>query len=253
MGALHEGHAQLVRMACAENDVVAVSIFVNPTQFNNQSDLLHYPRTPQADLLLLEEVGCDVLFIPEIADMYPEGFTEEALPVRLGGFDTVMEGAHRPGHFAGVMQVVNKLFHAVGPCQAYFGQKDMQQLAVVKHMVSELALPIKVIGCPIVREADGLAMSSRNRRLTPEERAVAGHIYKALQLAASLWPSTPPHEIEHQVAAFMASEPLFTLEYIELADTTTLQPLTEGQQKNAVACIAARLGVVRLIDNVVLG
>lgn len=253
MGALHEGHAELVRKARSENDVVAVSIFVNPTQFNDKNDLIHYPRTLDADCTLLAGAGCDILFVPEVAEMYPAGLEEQPLPVSLNGLDAVMEGAHRPGHFAGVMQVVNKLFTAVGACNAYFGQKDFQQLAVVRRMTAALNLPVTIVSCPIVRESDGLAMSSRNRRLTAEERLVAPKLYEALQMAVSLWPEYPAVEIEQQVSKFIAAEPMFELEYFQIADTETLQPIAPGQKKNAVACIAARLGVIRLIDNAVLG
>jgi pantoate--beta-alanine ligase len=253
MGALHEGHAELVRKARSENDIVAVSIFVNPTQFNDKNDLIHYPRTPDADSTLLAAAGCDLLFVPEVSEMYPAGLEEQPLPVSLNGLDTVMEGAHRPGHFAGVMQVVNKLFTAVGPCKAYFGQKDFQQLAVVRRMTTELNLPVVIVPCPIIREADGLAMSSRNRRIKPDERHVAPKLYQALQIALSLWPEYPAAEIEQRVSNFIAAEPMLELEYFQIADTETLQPIAAGQKKNAVACIAARLGVVRLIDNAVLG
>jgi pantoate--beta-alanine ligase len=253
MGALHNGHAELVRKARAENDIVAVSIFVNPTQFNDQKDLLHYPRTLEADSLLLADAGCDIVFVPEVAEMYPSGLEEQPLPVELNGLDTVMEGAHRPGHFAGVMQVVNKLFDAAGPCNAYFGQKDFQQLAIVRRMTSALNLPVTIVSCPIVREADGLAMSSRNRRLKSEERLIAPKLYQALQLALSLWPEKTASEVEKQVSEFIAAEPMFELEYVQVVDTETLQPIAPGQKKNAVACIAARLGVIRLIDNAVLG
>jgi pantoate--beta-alanine ligase len=253
MGALHEGHARLVRQAKAENDVVAASIFVNPTQFNDPKDLVNYPRALEADAQLLEAEGCDVLFAPGVAEMYPDGFEEPALPVSLNGLDLLMEGAHRPGHFMGVMQVVNKLFEAAGPCQAYFGQKDFQQLAIVRRMTAELQLPVTIVPCAIVRETDGLAMSSRNRRLQPHERVVAPLIYQALCLAQSLWGTLPATEIERQAAAFLSREPLFTLEYFQIVDADTLQPVVDGQKKNAVACIAARLGVIRLIDNAVLG
>jgi pantoate--beta-alanine ligase len=151
------------------------------------------------------------------------------------------------------MQVVNKLFTAVGPCKAYFGQKDFQQLAVVRRMTTELNLPVVIVSCPIIREADGLAMSSRNRRLKPEERQIAPKLYQALQIAVSLWPEYPAAEIEQRVSNFIAAEPMLELEYFQIADTETLQPIAAGQKKNAVACIAARLGVVRLIDNAVLG
>jgi pantoate--beta-alanine ligase len=252
MGALHAGHAALVEKARRECDYVLVSIFVNPTQFNDKNDLLHYPRTPEADAQLLESAGCDVLFMPTVDVIYPTGFDETPLPVSLNGLDTVMEGAHRPGHFAGVMQVVNKLFQAVGSCRAYFGQKDFQQVAVIRHMTAVLQLPVTIVACPIVREVDGLAMSSRNRRLSPEERAAAPLLYKALQLAQRLWPNTPVEEIRQQVTALVETDSRFQLEYFQLVDTHSLQPVDQNQRKAVVTCIAARLGKIRLIDNLVL-
>ncbi len=253
MGALHEGHAALIRRASAENQVVVVSIFVNPTQFNNAADLAGYPRTLEKDSELLERSGCNILFFPEVAEMYPDGVQEAGPKLDLSGLDQVMEGAHRPGHFAGVIQVVKKLFDAVGPCKAYFGEKDFQQLAVIRKMVKLLGQPVEIVGCPIVREADGLAMSSRNMRLTPEERKVAPAISKALFSAKEAWPMLDADAIKALVAAEIAREPLLKLEYVEIADTETLQPVKAGQKTNAVLCVAVHLGKVRLIDNVVLG
>lgn len=252
MGALHEGHAALVRRARAENDLVVASIFVNPTQFNNASDLAHYPRTPEADTALLESCGCDLLFMPVAEEMYPSGLNEAAPALHLGSLATVMEAAHRPGHFEGVTLIVKKLFEAVGSCNAYFGEKDFQQLAVIRHMVKELALPVHVIGCPIVREADGLAMSSRNVRLTSEERAVAPLISHTLFNAKVLWPSLSAEALKESVVAAIEQEPLLRLEYIEIADRDTLLPVQPDQKDNAVACIAVHLGAVRLIDNILL-
>ncbi len=252
MGALHEGHAALIRRASAENQLVVVSIFVNPTQFNNAADLAGYPRTLGKDSVLLEQSGCDILFFPEVSEMYPDGVQEVGPKIDLGGLDKPMEGAHRPGHFAGVIQVVQKLFDAVGPCKAYFGEKDFQQLAVIRKMVKMLGQPVEIIGCPIVREADGLAMSSRNMRLTPEERKAAPAISKALFKAKEAWPALDAAAVKALVAAEIAREPLMKLEYAEVADTETLQPVKPGQTTNAVLCVAVHLGNVRLIDNVVL-
>lgn len=250
MGALHEGHASLVRAARSENDVVACSIFVNPTQFNDKSDLEHYPRTPEADRVLVEEAGCDVLFLPSVDEMYPQG-EEEIIPrISWGLLDKVMEGAQRLGHFAGVVQIVKKLFDAAGPCKAYFGEKDFQQLAVIRRMAQDLQLPVEIVPCPTLRESDGLAMSSRNTRLRPEERAVAPLLSKALFMARELWPSHDAETIKEKVKALIAAEPRFRLDYFEIADADTLGPLREGQKNKAVACIAAYLGLVRLIDNV---
>lgn len=253
MGALHEGHIFLVKQARAQNDIVVASIFVNPTQFNNKNDLLHYPRTLDADRKLLEEAGCDFLFVPEVHEMYPDGVEEKGAKIDLGGLDEVMEGAHRPGHFAGVIQVVKKLFDAIGPCKAYFGEKDFQQLAVIRRMVKEWKMPQEIIPCPIVREKDGLAMSSRNMRLTPEERKIAPAISKALFKAKEAWKDHSVAEIKEIVTAVINSQPLLKLEYFEIADINTLQPAKEDQKRNVVACIAVHLGAVRLIDNIVLG
>lgn len=253
MGALHAGHASLAAFARKENGIVVASVFVNPTQFNDKKDLVNYPRTPEADAALLEASGCDLLFMPDADEMYPPGETENVPQVDLGGLDLVMEGAHRPGHFAGVVTIVKKLFDAVGPCNAYFGEKDFQQLAIVRRMVNELQLPVRIVGCPIVREPDGLAMSSRNMRLSAEERKLAPEISKALFRAKENWSSFSAEETKAAVAAAIAAVPQMRLEYIEIADTGTLQPVQPAQKNHAVACIAVHLGAVRLIDNIVLG
>jgi pantoate--beta-alanine ligase len=253
MGALHPGHIALVTRAKAENEIVVASIFVNPTQFNNQKDLVHYPRTLEKDTKMLEDAGCDFLFFPSVDEMYPDGVKEAVPPIDLDGLDTVMEGAHRPGHFAGVIQVVKKLFDAVGPCKSYFGEKDFQQLAVIRKMVREWKMPVEIVPCPIVREADGLAMSSRNMRLTEEERKIAPVISKALFKAKEKWEHHSIEETKELVIAIINSEPKLQLEYFEIADVTTLKPARDDQKKNVVACIAVHLGAVRLIDNIVLG
>lgn len=252
MGALHAGHIALVLKAKSENEVVVASVFVNPTQFNNQKDLVHYPRTIEKDREMLEKAGCDFLFLPEVAEMYPDGVNEVAQPIELDGLDTVMEGAHRPGHFAGVIRIVKKLFDAIGPCKAYFGEKDFQQLAVIKKMVKEWNMPVEIVPCPIIRESDGLAMSSRNMRLTEEERKIAPVISKALFKAKESRAAHSNEEIKELVTAIINSEPKLKLEYFEIADKDTLKPATAGQKKNVVACIAVHLGAVRLIDNIVL-
>jgi len=249
MGALHAGHIALVERARAENDVVVVSIFVNPTQFNDPSDLKNYPRTPEADAEMLEAAHCDILFLPEVEEMYPNAENGSSPAVQLNGLDEVMEGRFRPGHFNGVMNIVSRLFNAVGECRAYFGEKDFQQLAVVRKMTQELSLPVDVVGCPIVRESNGLAMSSRNVRLTPEERSIAPFIYTTLQKAKQLWTGNNAEDVKGWVAEAFAAQPEFKLDYFEIADRDTLQPAT---QRRAVACIAVFLGKVRLIDNVLL-
>ncbi len=253
MGALHLGHIALIEKAKSENQVVVCSIFVNPTQFNNKNDLVHYPRTLERDVELLNNATCDILFLPEVNEMYPNGVNEQIPPIQLDGLDKVMEGAHRPGHFAGVIQVVKKLFDCVGSCKAYFGEKDFQQLAVIRKMVSEWKLPVEIVPVPIVREMDGLAMSSRNTRLKPEERKIAPIISQALFKAKELWKDHSVDEIKKMVAELINSNSKLRLEYFEIADVQTLKTLKNGEKKNAVACIAVQLGDVRLIDNIVLG
>lgn len=251
MGALHQGHIALVKRAKAENTIAVASVFVNPTQFNDKNDLKHYPRTPEADTALLEAGGCDYVFMPDAAEMYPDG--EAFVPeINWGVLDKVMEGAHRPGHFKGVVQIVSRLFEATGPCTAYFGQKDFQQLAVIRRMTHDLQLPVTIVGCPTVREADGLAMSSRNVRLTPAERAVAPLLAAALQQAKKMWPDNDAATVTKVVAEMLEAEPMIRPDYFEIVDADTLLPVAAGQKKNAVACIAAYLGAVRLIDNMML-
>ncbi len=249
MGALHAGHIALVERARVENDIVVVSIFVNPTQFNDPSDLKNYPRTPEADATMLVGAHCDILFLPEVAEMYPDATNGNSPTIQLNGLDEVMEGRFRPGHFNGVVNIVSRLFSVVGECRAYFGEKDFQQLAVVRRMTHELSLPVEIVGCPIVRESDGLAMSSRNVRLTPEERITAPYIYKTLQKAKQLWAGDNADEVKRLVEEAFAAQPEFKLDYFEIADRETLQPAT---QRRAVACIAVFLGKVRLIDNILL-
>ncbi|HTL81898.1 MAG TPA: pantoate--beta-alanine ligase [Bacteroidia bacterium] len=252
MGALHEGHAALVRKARGENDLVIVSVFVNPTQFNDKSDLANYPRTLLQDQVLLGRSGCDLLFFPSVEEMYPEGLEAEKFPLDLEGLDSVMEGKFRPGHFEGVVRVVKKLFEIVGECNAYFGQKDFQQLAIIRKMVEVLKLPVNIIGCPTVREKDGLAMSSRNTRLTETERKAAPEIYAALTEAKRMWGRSSVEEIKKEVESKISLQPLFKLDYFEIADERTLAPRSGNSGGNAVACIAVFLGKVRLIDNILL-
>ena len=252
MGALHEGHLQLVRAAAQVCDEVLVSIFVNPTQFNNPDDLRHYPRLPEQDAAALRPAGCTALFMPSVAEMYPQ---PTVLRFDFGPLERVMEGAHRPGHFNGVATVVSKLFHLARPHVAYFGQKDFQQVAIVRQLVADLSFDLELVVYPTVREADGLAMSSRNQRLTPEARVVAPLLYRVLQQAAQqVRQGVAPAEVQAQALAALAQEPQFTPEYFELADAQTLQPITGYEAGRAVVlCVAAHLGGVRLIDNVVVG
>jgi pantoate--beta-alanine ligase len=248
MGALHEGHASLVKLAVAENDVVVVSDFVNPTQFNDQNDLLKYPRTLEADCELLEKVGAHYVFAPSVEEIYPEPDTRQFSYAPL---DTVMEGKFRPGHFNGVCQVVSKLFMMVEPHCAYFGEKDFQQLAIIREMVKQMNFPIRIVGCPIVRESDGLALSSRNARLSDIQRVQALNISKTL-FASKEYAAT--HTVDETQAfveqAIAASEGL-ELEYFEIVDGLTLQKIAGWDDTDyAVGCITVFCGEVRLIDNI---
>ena len=250
MGALHEGHISLVKKAKSASDVVVISIFVNPTQFNNASDLEKYPRIPEKDVPMLKEAGGNILFMPEVSEMYPEGPKSSQKTLPLGSLGEVMEAKHRPGHFDGVITIVRKLFEAVGECKAFFGQKDFQQLAVVRFLVKHENLPVEIISCPIIRETDGLAMSSRNMRLTAEQRRSALVLSKALFAVEREWKTKSISELRELVSAVMKTEPSVKLEYFEIADRDSL--ITISEKKNAVACIAAFVGEVRLIDNVLL-
>lgn len=253
MGALHEGHLQLVRRAVAENEVVIVSVFVNPTQFNNAEDFKFYPRTLEDDVALLRETGATAVFAPSVEQMYPQ---PAVLRFDFGPLERVMEGAKRPGHFNGVGIVVSKLFHLARPHRAYFGQKDWQQVAVVRQLVADLSFDLEIISCPTIREEDGLAMSSRNRRLSPEARAVAPRLHEALlQAAAALQAGASPGDAQRQAAEWLRQFPEFELEYLEVADSRTLEPAWTGPtpERPLVICVAAWLGGVRLIDNVLVG
>jgi pantoate--beta-alanine ligase len=251
MGALHDGHLQLVQAGVATGYDVIASIFVNPTQFNNPDDLRLYPRLPEQDTALLARAGCTALFMPAVAEMYPQ---PTVLQFDFGPLERVMEGAHRPGHFNGVATVVSKLFHLARPHAAYFGQKDFQQVAVVHQLIEDLSFDLELVVYPTVREADGLAMSSRNRRLSAGARAVAPLLYQVLtQAAAHVRQGVAPAEVQAQALAALAAEPQFTPEYFEVADAQTLQPLAQyAAGRGVVLCVAAHLGGVRLIDNVVV-
>lgn len=303
MGALHKGHISLIERSKAENDLTVCSIFVNPTQFNDKSDLEKYPRPIEADKALLEKTGCDVLFVPGEREIYPEGgetrdegrgtkegmgntdmgivgTTVQNLPadtqsqlrqsslksqisglksdnrylqVNLGDLDKPMEGTRRPGHFEGVIQVVSKLFDIVDPDRAYFGQKDFQQQTIIKEMVRQLNYGVQIVTCPIVREPDGLAMSSRNVRLTSSERAVAGIISQTLFTIQKLAGKLSVDELTMLVESEIAEGSLTELEYFQIVDAGTLQPVRNlDKAESAVACIAVKVGQVRLIDNVIL-
>lgn len=250
MGALHEGHASLVRRAVVENDVVVVSDFVNPTQFNDPNDLLKYPRTLDADCDLLEREGAKIVFAPSVDEMYPEPDTRQFSYAPL---DTVMEGKYRPGHFNGVCQIVSKLFMIVGPDRAYFGEKDFQQLAIIREMVKSLEMPVQIVGCPIVREFDGLALSSRNARLSDIERKQALNISKTLFNSVKFAENHTVVETQQMVENAIRNADGLELEYFEIVDGNTLQKITAWEDTNyAVGCITVFCGDVRLIDNIKL-
>lgn len=249
MGALHKGHIKLVEKALKENDTVVVSIFVNPVQFNNASDLEKYPRTWENDISMLKQAGCHCVFHPEIDEMYPEPVTHV---YNFGMLDKVMEGKFRPGHFNGVAIVVKKLLDFVMPHKAYFGQKDFQQLAIINAMVKTEKLPVDIIPCPTMREEDGLAMSSRNMRLNPKQRAEAPHIYSTLKQASKWYNEMTIDDLIHKVQTTINENTEMQLEYFEISDTETLIPIRQKEkEKPVVACIAVYMGDVRLIDNMI--
>ena len=250
MGALHEGHISLINSSKRENDITVCSIFVNPTQFNNPEDLQKYPRTLEADCAMLETAGCDIVFAPSVEEMYPE---QPVLKFNFGALETVMEGASRPGHFNGVGIVVSKLFNIIRPQRAYFGQKDLQQVAIVKKLVSDLSFGLELIVAPTIREEDGLAMSSRNRRLSEEERQIAPHISRILESTKNkLLKGESVEEVIRQATAEFAEIQVFKLDYFEIVDINTLQPINSiGPTGGNAICVAAFLGPVRLIDNIV--
>jgi pantoate--beta-alanine ligase len=247
MGALHRGHTSLVERAAAENDLVVVSIFVNPSQFNDPGDLEHYPRTLDRDLEMLQNLETDLVFVPSVKEMYPE---KDERVFDLEPFDKVMEGKHRKGHFNGVAQIVSKLFLLIHPDRAYFGQKDFQQLVIVRRLTEILNLDIHVVSCPIIREKDGLAMSSRNERLTKVERKLAPFIYETLKQAAKKKEELSPSELKDWVSEQFASQPELTLEYFEIVEDKAFKPVSDWiSGVNKVACLAVLLDSVRLIDN----
>ena len=248
MGALHAGHASLVKRCVAENDAAVVSVFVNPTQFNDKNDLAKYPRTLEADCSLLEQCGAAFAFAPSVEEMYPEPDTRQFSYAPL---DTVMEGKFRPGHFNGVCQIVSKLFEAVKPDRAYFGEKDFQQLAIIREMVRQLKFPLEIVGCPIVREEDGLALSSRNARLSAAERQQALKISQTLFASRDFAKTHTVAETQKFVEDAIEAAPGLRLEYFELVDGNTLQKIANWEDTQyAVGCITVFCGEVRLIDNI---
>lgn len=248
MGALHEGHASLVKRSVEENDVTVVSVFVNPTQFNDKGDLERYPRTLDADCALLSSLGANYVFAPSVEEVYPEPDTRV---FDFAPLDKVMEGVYRPGHFNGVAQIVSKLFMYVEPDRAYFGEKDFQQLAIIREMVRQLGFKLQVVGCPIVREKDGLALSSRNTLLTPEQRITALAISKTLFASLDYAKLHTLTETKQMVEQAIAGTEGLELEYYEIVDGNTLQPVASWDDTDyIVGCITVYCGKVRLIDNI---
>ena len=248
MGALHEGHLSLINRAKKDNDIVVCSVFVNPIQFNNPADLEKYPRTPEKDIEKLEQAGCDAVFMPTAEEMYPNKVEDH---YDFGDIEHVMEGACRPGHFNGVAIVVRKLFEIVNPNKAYFGEKDFQQLAIIKKMVRDLNMNLEIVPCPIVREIDGLAMSSRNVRLNEAERAIAPKIFATLNDSITKKDAMSPSEMKKYTLDKYAEIKEFDVEYVEITDEINLKSLENWNEcDHARIFVALQLGPVRLIDNV---
>ncbi|MCK5823074.1 MAG: pantoate--beta-alanine ligase [Bacteroidales bacterium] len=248
MGALHEGHISLIKKSASDNDITIVSIFVNPNQFNDKKDLENYPRFIDKDINLLKNAGCDFVFTPSVKEIYTE---EDNRIFDFGDLDKVMEGKHRVGHFNGVAQVVSKLFNIVNPDVAYFGRKDFQQYVIIKKMVEILNIPIKIIACPIVREKDGLAMSSRNLLLSKDQRKNSSFISETLFKARNLINKLNVKELKDWVVDTINSNPFLEVEYFDIVDDVELKSINNWQeQNNNVGCIAVKVGKIRLIDNI---
>lgn len=249
MGALHAGHLSLIEAARRKTDIVVCSIFVNPTQFNDKKDLENYPRPLEEDLRKLRKFKCDILFLPEVDEMYN---SSEFWKIELGNLDKILEGKIRPGHYQGVTQIVKKLFDTVKPDYAFFGQKDYQQIMVITHMVKKLKIRVKLVICPIIRENDGLAMSSRNVYLLPGERMQALALYKSLLLAQELFKTESLNQIKRKVTTFLESCPGIETEYFEIFNARTFEPITSNRSATMIALVAARIGKIRIIDNMYL-
>ena len=245
MGALHEGHLSLAKRAKKENDVLICSVFVNPIQFNNKEDLEKYPRDLDADIKMLEEIDCDVVFAPSAEEVYAEKPTET---YSFGALEQVLEGPQRPGHFNGVATIVHRLFKWSKADRAYFGEKDYQQIAIVKDLVRQYQIPIEIVECPIFRDPDGLATSSRNRRLSPEARKIAPKIHEILTKSAELSRNMSYSQIKSYVECEFKMRKAFDLEYFEIVDAKTLQPVRRPSENGTVGCVAVWLDGVRLID-----
>ena len=248
MGALHEGHRSLVEKAREECATVVVSVFVNPTQFNDKNDLRNYPRTPEADAAVLEAAGADFVLMPSVEEIYPEPDNRQ---FDFGMVDKVMEGATRPGHFNGVAQVVSRLFDIVKPAKAYFGEKDFQQIAVIKAMVAQLGLDVEIVECPIIRDHDGLALSSRNTLLTPAHREAAPHIYEVISQCAEMSKKLSPAALTEWVVEQVEANPLLKVIYFQAVDALSMQQVASWDESQHIqGCIAVQAGEIRLIDNV---
>ena len=248
MGALHAGHRSLVEKARKECKCVVVSVFVNPTQFNDKNDLRNYPRTPEADAAVLEAAGADYVLIPSVEEIYPEPDTRQ---FDFGQIDKVMEGATRLGHFNGVAQVVSRLFNIVEPAKAYFGEKDFQQIAVIKAMVKQLGMDVEIVECPIVRGEDGLALSSRNTLLDEAHRAAAPHIYEVISQCAEMSKQLSPAELTAWVTAEVEKNPCLKVIYFQAVDALSMQQVASWEESDRIqGCIAVQAGEIRLIDNV---
>ncbi|MES2417814.1 MAG: pantoate--beta-alanine ligase [Bacteroidota bacterium] len=250
MGALHPGHLSLIQIAQQQAEIVVCSIFVNPTQFTDPKDLERYPRPLEHDIRMLKDAGCDIVFMPSVKEMYPG---PENWHIDLGKAEFLLEGEFRKGHFQGVTQIVKKLFDAVSPDMAFFGQKDFQQVLMIKNMVSFFNLPVKIISCPIIREGDGLAMSSRNIHLSPTDRKNALVLSKALQYVKDNFNQAAIGNLLADASEMINRTPGVELDYFTIVDGDTLLPITDKNAKNSVALVAAKVGATRLIDNMVLG
>lgn len=249
MGALHLGHSSLIDHSVGDNNITIASIFVNPSQFNDLNDLTNYPRTPESDYKMLKDHGCDIVFCPTVEQMYP-GKTE-VMNFSLGSLAEVMEGKFRKGHFQGMATIVYKLLSLVNPANAYFGEKDFQQLAVIRYMVKNMHLPVNIVGCETIRESDGLAMSSRNIHLNESERANASVIYQSMKQLTALNNIYSPASVKEQVIMAIEQSGLFKVEYFEIVDAITLQSVDDWKQAPEIrACIAVKSSKTRLIDNI---
>jgi len=252
MGALHKGHLSLIEIAQQQAAIVVCSIFVNPTQFTDPKDLEKYPRPLEHDIKMLQDAGCNVVFMPTVKEMYPMFPTPENWHIDLGPAEFLLEGEFRKGHYQGVTQIVKKLFDAVNPAVAFFGQKDFQQVLMIKNMVSQFNMPVEIVSCPIIREDDGLAMSSRNIHLSAADRKNALVLNQALQYVSDNFVRHPLSALVEEAKKMILKTPGVELDYFTIADENTLLPITEGDKTNAVALVAAKVGETRLIDNMLL-